>query len=392
MALPSNVVAAIARLSAANNNAYNAATNPSGLGQGGHRQNYIPNFQAFVLISQFIAGQADDAAANAALTAEDASNTGLDRIATAQDRAAAAGSAANALAEANRAMGYANGLNLPGISAADALRFLRVKADGSGYETSLLEFASSAEAKAGTVTDKVISPKGVADAIGALAGDAVYEVITASSNFVKQDDDLAYFVECIGGGGSGSRSSSGHLGGGFPGLISRRWLVPSQLQASETVTVGAGGAPTTSQSAGNEGGDTSFGSHVRAGGGLGGLFNISAAVNTSYAATFGPIVIPVTGNPTKATGSELCLSANNTDLTGRLYNMPTMGGCVNSNTLLGPSSSIGYGTGGLASNTGDGSPGNAPGGGGGARYGSTGASGAGARGEVRIVRFKRKKV
>jgi hypothetical protein len=85
-----------------------------------------------------------------------------------------------------------------------------------------------------------------------------------------------------GGGGSGAARGSGTAMGGLGGLgasIARRWLTPTQIGASQTVTVangGAGGAAREylgSQLAGNtgaNGGDSSFGSLVIARGGLGG--------------------------------------------------------------------------------------------------------------------------
>lgn len=45
--------AAIARIQAANNNAYDETTNPGGLAEGGHRQNFVPDLQAVVSVGQW---------------------------------------------------------------------------------------------------------------------------------------------------------------------------------------------------------------------------------------------------------------------------------------------------------------------------------------------------
>ena len=166
MALPALIQAAIARLRAANNNAYDATSNPSGLGQGGHRQNLIPDMNAVADIGVF-AGECADKAdadvalthADVALTHQDASNTGLDRIATAQSVLDAAGKVGHAAAEADRAKaqadlakGFATGLKLPAVTPDMAGRFLKVNADGTAYELGLITIATAAEINAGTGT------------------------------------------------------------------------------------------------------------------------------------------------------------------------------------------------------------------------------------------------
>ncbi len=167
MALPALIVAAIARIRAANNNAYDAVNNPAGLGQGGQRQNFIPDINAVADIGVF-AGECVDKAdadvvlthADVQLTHQDASNTALDRIATAQSVLDAAGKVALAGAEADRAKaqadlakGYAAGVKLPVIDASMVGRFLKVGVDGSGnavYELGEITIATSAQLLAGT--------------------------------------------------------------------------------------------------------------------------------------------------------------------------------------------------------------------------------------------------
>ena len=66
--------------------------------------------------------------------------------------------------------------------------------------------ASQAEAEAGVISTKLMTPERVAQAIAALgpASGVVLEVFTASGTFAKDPKDIAYWVEVIGGGGSGA--------------------------------------------------------------------------------------------------------------------------------------------------------------------------------------------
>lgn len=64
MALPKPTTA-IARLRAANNDAYDANTNPDGLAEGGHRQNWVPNAQAEVDVAQWVESIGGDVQADA---------------------------------------------------------------------------------------------------------------------------------------------------------------------------------------------------------------------------------------------------------------------------------------------------------------------------------------
>jgi len=75
-------------------------------------------------------------------------------------------------------------------------------------------------------------------------------------------------IQCWGGGGSGGKSTYG--GGGGGGGYNERWVTLSDMGATETITVGAGGASRTTAAAGLSGGDTSVGSLVTAYGGAGG--------------------------------------------------------------------------------------------------------------------------
>ena len=80
------------------------------------------------------------------------------------------------------------------------------------------------------------------------------------------------FIQVWGGGGSGGKSTSAAGGGGGGGGYDEKWVLVSALGATETVTIGAGGAaqPTTNNP-GNVGGNTTLGAHLTGyGGGAGG--------------------------------------------------------------------------------------------------------------------------
>lgn len=102
----------------------------------------------------------------------------------------------------------------------------------------------------------------------------------ASATFTKgQYPDLRkVMVECYGaGGGSGFAPSTdaSHVGAGAAGgggAYTLTEVSAGDLLSSETVTVGVGGvAGDSGTPTGGDGGDTTFGAHVTAGGGTGGL-------------------------------------------------------------------------------------------------------------------------
>jgi hypothetical protein len=95
---------------------------------------------------------------------------------------------------------------------------------------------------------------------------------TASGTWTKPAGLVAAVVEVWGAGGSGGRKNANFGGGGGGGgSYVRTYFQASQLGATETVTIGAGGAAVSANNtAGNVGGDTTFGSLVTARGGGGG--------------------------------------------------------------------------------------------------------------------------
>lgn len=101
------------------------------------------------------------------------------------------------------------------------------------------------------------------------------QTFTASGTWDKPSGYAAgspVLIECWGGGGSGRRdSTAANAGGGGGGGYVARWMKLGDLGATETVTIGAGGASKTgSNQDGDVGGTTSFGAHLSAFGGGGG--------------------------------------------------------------------------------------------------------------------------
>lgn len=80
--------------------------------------------------------------------------------------------------------------------------------------------------------------------------------------------DSRVLIQAWGAGGSGGKgSASWNAGGGGGGGYIERWLNLSQLGATETITIGAGGTTRTTTGAGTAGGNTTVGSLVTAYGG-----------------------------------------------------------------------------------------------------------------------------
>ncbi|CAB5219975.1 hypothetical protein UFOVP231_25 [uncultured Caudovirales phage] len=205
------------------------------------------------------------------------------------------------------------------------------------------------------------------------------------------------FIQCWGGGGSGGKISTSCGGGGGGGGYNERWMLFSDMtNATETVTVGAGGsAQATNAANGNVGGTTSFGSKVSAyggsggggvaasGGGGGGQLTAGTAVTSSFAGYGG---LPF-GNPAgnQGTGADSTPTAANPG-----YFNGGGGGC---GAVAGGAASVWGGGGGgvigFAAGTSSfagaggaggttGTAGTAPsGGGGGSGSGNSGAGGAG---------------
>jgi hypothetical protein len=105
-------------------------------------------------------------------------------------------------------------------------------------------------------------------------GTANVQTFTSSGTWTKPSGfgtTSRVLIQAWSGGGSGGRNSGYGGGGGGGGAYKERWLPLSSLGATETVTVGAGGAAKTTDGNGNVGGNTTVGSLITAyGGGPGG--------------------------------------------------------------------------------------------------------------------------
>jgi hypothetical protein len=183
MAFPTLVQAAIDRLASFyNGNDYDAAGNPGGMANDGHRINFEPSLKDIATagggVSDFLVAIAADVEADATAAGAGAEDAETARAATvaARDKAQlwasapedtevepglfsarhgaakAVQEAERAEEEADRAAGLAAGLNLPALSVGDAGKYARVNVGGTGYELGELLIATVAEIKSKTGT------------------------------------------------------------------------------------------------------------------------------------------------------------------------------------------------------------------------------------------------
>ena len=253
--------------------------------------------------------------------------------------------------------------------------------------------ASQAEAEAGQVSSKLMTPERTLQAISALAPAAsvVLEVFTADGTFAKDPSDIGYWIEVYGGGGSGARSAtSDPAGGGGGGGMMTRFLSAAEVASTVAVVVGAGGGAVTAIGGanGNAGGVSLFGAHLAVYGGRGG---ISTGNGGAGGGAFDPDLITLSGTAEGgyiggASGQPSVYGGGGGNGGGSIYG----GGGGGRSTGTGSSGGNSQlaGDGGAGGTTSSGQSGQAPGGGGGATQTGS-SSGAGARGEVRIYRLQR---
>lgn len=239
--------------------------------------------------------------------------------------------------------------------------------DSGGNIVKVVGSLGNQEANAVAITGGTISGVAVALAVD-------YQEFTSSGTWTKPAGVNFVYVEAIGGGGSGARNNaSSQTGGGGGGLFVSRLLRASDVGATETVTVGAGGlARGTPNQDGLAGGDSTFGAHVTAYGGgpgttntatsglAGNLFGITsptAAEASNYFAGQGSTSDTVVGGSTVFGGAG-----------GGAWDSVAVAGSNGGTSLYG-------GNGGNGGSTG--TAGAVPGGGGGAGNNTSGAGGAG---------------
>lgn len=275
------------------------------------------------------------------------------------------------------------------------------KLDASTYSDAK---ATGTEAAAGQSNSKWLTPNTGAAMIGALAGDVVKQVFTASGTFTKEADDIAYFVEAIGAGGGGAKGGS-YQGGGQQGEWVERFIIAADISSSVSVTVGAAGSGTaTNNASGTAGGASSFGAYLVSRGGKGGLYSASSVMamlpwelGGAYAAQTSIFPTTLIVNPSdpfsinsgytsRGLGVAMFNQAGNVGPV--TVDGPTFGEFVNSSGPFasGVANSRRFGKGGARA-----TDGSAPGGGGGAALTADAKAGNGARGEVIVYRFKRRK-
>lgn len=202
---------------------------------------------------------------------------------------------------------------------------------------------------------------------------------TSSGTYTPTSGMKYCIIECVGGGGGGGGTASApasryaHGGGGGGGEYSKRARSAAQVGASQTVTIGGGGAGGVAGfSNGNPGTTTSVGTLCTAAGGSGGLGNDGSTDGSGGGAggTGGTSGHAVPGQP----GMDRLSLATNGAGPGAAGGNSTMGWGAR------PRSSIGTGSAGS---------GYGGGGGGGISYnsGATAAGGVGSAGVVVITEF-----
>lgn len=241
------------------------------------------------------------------------------------------------------------------------------------------------------------------------------QIFTSSGTWNKPsgfDPDSPVLIEAWGGGASGSHSASGYNSGSGGGSYWSRWMKLSELAATETVTVGAGGTG-VAYTQGSNGGNSSFGAFLTAYGGTAGTTG-----NSNVGGAGGsPLGQSARGTRTTVTASQTVFSTLGDGGTngaagvhGGLYNGGGGGSGSAGGSFAGGAAMNGggggagggaasNGTGGVSLNGGNGGKGQAtivaeadgaaPGGGGGGRYAGPDRPGHGGRGEVRVSVFRK---
>ena len=249
-------------------------------------------------------------------------------------------------------------------------------ADG-GTVLSTADLASQAQAEAGSDNTTLMTPLRANQAITANRGyDA--QIFSTTGTWTKPVNAPATArvnIQMWGAGGGGARASSVNATGGAGGAYTEYTLLASDLAATVTVTVAAGGVGRSTEGSGNAGGNSVFNGVTAYGGGGGANYSGSGSTVGGGQLAGGNIgggqfVDGVGLTPPDIWGG----AAGTNQLASGVSCFGGAGGAGKSSGTAGTSKFGGNGgaIGGV---------GVAPGGGGG---GSATTSGAGARGEVRV--------
>lgn len=300
--------------------------------------------------------------------------------------------------------------------------------DANANTKGVVEEATTAEIDAGTATggtgaELFVAPDALSTSIyktqlpssdekAALAGDlgtpsttvkyltasnkAQVVTFTGSGTWTKDTGLQRIRVQAWGGGGSGGCGSSSDACGGGGGGYAESWFEAGDLGATETVTVGAGGAAqTTPNSDGNAGANTTFGSLLTAYGGAAGGRGASGVGGNGGGVQSGDGVLRGAGGNDANGGSGILFGgaggggAATVGYAGgsALWGGAGGGGGGTSNFASGGTSIYG-GNGGAGATNGSATAGSTPAGGGGGVGGSSPtASGAGGDGKVIVTEY-----
>jgi len=194
------------------------------------------------------------------------------------------------------------------------------------------------------------------------------QTFTSTGTWTKPSGAKWVSVEIWGAGGSG-RAHPTFGGGGGGGAYATRLFLASDISATVSVTIGAGGTSVSGTTVGNAGGNTSFGAYLVGYGGEGGSGSGAAGgAGTNYLSSVG------TNGYYDAQGG-----GSNGAAGGKSYFGGGGGGGFSSSAAGAGGTSYYGGAGGAGNFTGNATAGSVPGGGGGGSLG--GNSGAGGNGK-----------